>query len=343
MVRGRLLVPRFSLRQFFHKDQPSHQPVHQFSTSSVGAQRGQQRREGGDAGRQNLSAATILEDEKRGIFRVIDISPAKREERKKFKKFGEDDPVPPPRAASMKPTQRWGDVWPAARTFHPAVVPLPVRQGVTQTKQQTQPGKYVNTELMKVVNFLHLTPPVVSQHCAAISKFCTPWPKGLETDEDVDKHFPLTVVTSDHLHSSSSLRDRRARIVTLTFNLDKLDMDEHARDKFTRLVGDRIDEETGVVTLTADRCPYRGQNMDYAHYLLTALFHESWRVEEWEKKEHADMEVFEVDELEEGEERNALKELLNKGENEERLSRYREEVRVKMGLPPLTREAEIIS
>ena len=38
-----------------------------------------------------------------------------------------------------------------------------------------------------------------------------------------------------------------------------------------------------------------------------------------------------------------LKELLNKGENEERLSRYREEVRVKMGLPPLTREAEIIS
>ena len=161
--------------------------------------------------------------------------------------------------------------------------------------------------------------------------------------KDVDKHFPLTVVTSDHLHSSSSLRDRRARIVTLTFNVDKLDMDEHARDKFTRLVGDRIDEETGVVTLTADRCPYRGQNMDYAHYLLTALFHESWRVEEWEKKEHADMEVFEVAELEEGEERNALKELLNKGENEERLSRYREEVRVKMGLPPLTREAKIIS
>ena len=38
-----------------------------------------------------------------------------------------------------------------------------------------------------------------------------------------------------------------------------------------------------------------------------------------------------------------LKELLNKGENEERLSRYREEVRVKMGLPPLSREAEIIS
>merc|ERR1712010_189660 len=113
-------------------------------------------------------------------------------------------------------------------------------------------GKYANTELMKVVNFLHLTPPVVSQHCAAIAKFCTPWPKGLETDEDVEKHFPLTVVTSD-------------------------------------------------------RCPYRGQNMDYAHYLLTALYHESWRVEEWEKKEQADMEVFEV-EGDDGQERVALKE-----------------------------------
>merc|ERR1712210_410096 len=189
--------------------------------------------------------------------------------------------------------------------FHPAVVPLPVRQGVTQTKQQIQPGKYANTELMKVVNFLHLTPPVVSQHCAAIAKFCSPWPKGLETDEDVEKHFPLTVVTSDHLHSSSSVRDRRARIVTLTFNVDKLDM-------------------------------------DYAHYLLAALYHESWRVEEWEKKEQADMEVFEV-EGDDGQERVALKELLNEGENEERLARYREEVRVKLGLPPLAREAEIVA
>ena len=160
--------------------------------------------------------------------------------------------------------------------------------------------------------------------------------------KDVEKHFPLTVVTSDHLHSSSSVRDRRARIVTLTFNVDKLDMDEHARDKFTRLVGERLDEETGVVTLTADRCPYRGQNMDYAHYLLTALYHESWRVEEWEKKEQADMEVFEV-EGDEGHERVALRELLNEGENEERLARYREEVRVKLGLPPLSREAEIVA
>ena len=112
------MVPRFSFRQFSHRDQFSSKQLNQLlfaprnvlvcerqlSSSSVLAQRGQQRREGRDD--QGLSAATILEDEKRGVFRAIDISPAKREERKRFKRFGEDDPVPPPRAASMLPTQR---------------------------------------------------------------------------------------------------------------------------------------------------------------------------------------------------------------------------------------------
>ena len=117
MVGGRFLVPRFSIRQFLPRDQFSKLPLlcvpqnvvnceRELSSSSVFAQRGQQRREGRDDGQQGLSAATILEDEKRGVFRVIDISPAKREERKRFKRFGEDDPVPPPRAASMLPTQR---------------------------------------------------------------------------------------------------------------------------------------------------------------------------------------------------------------------------------------------
>ena len=36
----------------------------------------------------------------------------------------------------MKPDQDWEAVWPATRTFHPASVPLPVRQGATQTKSQ---------------------------------------------------------------------------------------------------------------------------------------------------------------------------------------------------------------
>ena len=58
---------------------------------------------------------------------------------------------------------------------------------------QVVPSKHGNTELLKIPNFLHLTPPVVKKHCEAIKKFCTPWPAALHTDEDVDKHFPLQV------------------------------------------------------------------------------------------------------------------------------------------------------
>ena len=78
----------------------------------------------------------------------------------------------------MLPDQDWPSVWPAARTFHPASVPLPLRQGVIQQKKLLPPEKYANTELMKIPNFLHLTPPAINRHCDAIKKFCTPWPKG---------------------------------------------------------------------------------------------------------------------------------------------------------------------
>lgn len=107
--------------------------------------------------------------------------------------------VAPPRAGRMKPSQDWGSVWPAGRTFHPAVVPLPVRQGIVQEpKTQVVPSKYANAELMKTPNFLHLTPPVIKRHCEAIKKFCTPWPKGLERDQDVERHFPFEVSTRDY-------------------------------------------------------------------------------------------------------------------------------------------------
>ena len=43
---------------------------------------------------------------------------------------------------SHDPDQSWGSVWPAPRTFHPAIVPLHVRQGVIQTKAQVFPSKY---------------------------------------------------------------------------------------------------------------------------------------------------------------------------------------------------------
>jgi small subunit ribosomal protein S35 len=155
---------------------------------------------------------------------------------KKGRTTGTSSPSP---QCHHDPDQSWGSVWLAPRTFHPAIVPLPVRQGVIQTKAQVVPSKYANAELMKIPNFLHLTPPVISTHYSAISKFCTAWPKGLETEEAINKHFPVTVTTSDHLNSNSSIRDRRVRIVQLRLNLDSLPLDTHARDKMIRLVWDR--------------------------------------------------------------------------------------------------------
>ena len=56
------------------------------------------------------------------------------------------------------------------------------------------PSKYANAELMKIPNFLHLTPPVIKKHCAALRKFCTAWPEGLDSEDQINKHFPLQVM-----------------------------------------------------------------------------------------------------------------------------------------------------
>ena len=46
-------------------------------------------------------------------------------------------------------------------------------------------------------------------------EFCTPWPEGLETDDDCREHFPLEFVDCDVLLDGPSIRDDRARKVTL--------------------------------------------------------------------------------------------------------------------------------
>lgn len=223
------------------------------------------------------------EDEEQ--FRILDLK--KVTSRRSVQKREIRRPeVPPPRTTQMKEDQDWPSVWPGPRTFHPATVPLPVRQG--RNKHGAPPHKYGNTELMKIPNFLHLTPPAVKRHCEALKQFCTAWPKGLETDEKCEKHFPVEVITSDYCHSSPTIRDPLARIVSITFHLSRLKLDAHAKDKFLRLVGDRYNEKTDIVTIVADRCPVRQQNYDYAMYILTALYHESWTVEDWESEKSLD-------------------------------------------------------
>ena len=47
------------------------------------------------------------------------------------------------------------------------------------------------------------------------AEFCTEWPAGLETDEACQKHFPVEVQSSDFVFSGPSIRDPRARNVTV--------------------------------------------------------------------------------------------------------------------------------
>ena len=67
--------------------------------------------------------------------------------------------------------QDWTSVWPTQSVFNQSVVPLPVRQGYIKNLLENEglpPTKFGNTELMKIPNFLHLTPLHVKKHCAAI-------------------------------------------------------------------------------------------------------------------------------------------------------------------------------
>lgn len=191
--------------------------------------------------------------------------------------------------------QNWGNVWPGPKTFHPSSVPLPIRQGYVP-KGQAPPGKKANAELMKIPNFLHLTPPVIKSQCEALKQFCTEWPNLLNSEESIDKHYPLEIISSDYCHASPSIRNPLARVVILRVKLADLKLDKHATDKFKRLVGDRYDPKTDLVTITADRCPTKVQNLDYVNYLLTACYHESWNFEDWEKeKTEDDMEYYDWD------------------------------------------------
>jgi len=337
-------------------------------STSPGWAAGRSGRSGG-AKKRDLDPETIIENEQKGVFRTFDLqipdTSGKKDNKRRGMIASSRQEVAPSRSSTMKPDQDWGSVWPAARTFHPAVVPLPIRQGVVQNKSQVIPSKHANAELMKTPNFLHLTPPVIKRHCDAIKKFCTRWPVGLEHEEDLDRHFPLEIITSDHLNASSSIRDRRARIICFKFKLSSLQLDTHARDKFIRLVQHRYDPETDVVSLVVDRCPHRDQNMDYANYLMTALYHESWVTEDWEGKQDEDREAFDwelsplketihrtvAEYQEQGEHlehkvkdyREVVTKIINEGEDDLALKRYKDKVQSLLNLKKEVLEPEVVA
>jgi len=275
-----------------------------------------------------------LENEKRGVFRVLDIGKPRPVKLGRTPFAHRRYLMPgPPREKTMKPDQDWPSVWPGPRTFHPASVPLPVRQGFAHLKGQSTPGKYANVELMKIPNFLHLTPPAIKRHCEAIQKFCTPWPKELDDVDVLEAHYQITELSSDYLNSSSSIRDFRSRVISIQFQLSCLSLDHKSKDKFLRLIGlDRYDEETDLVTITADRCPYRKQNSDYCDYLLKALYYESKNREPWENERlEFDQIEYEI-KNEEDEIENKLGVLLNEGENSKTLDDYKNSMLQKLKL-----------
>ncbi|XP_042533508.1 28S ribosomal protein S35, mitochondrial [Dipodomys spectabilis] len=198
----------------------------------------------------------------------------------------------PPRTEKMTVDQDWPSVYPVAAPFKPSVVPLPIRMGYP-VKKGVPLVKEGNVELLKIPNFLHLTPVAIKKHCDALKDFCTEWPAALDSDEKCEKHFPIEIDTADYVSSGPSIRNPKARVVTLRVKLSSLNLDDHAKKKLTKLVGNQYCKTTDILTIKTDRCPLKRQNYDYAMYLLTVLYHESWKTEEWEKnKTEADMDEY---------------------------------------------------
>ncbi|KAI0980986.1 hypothetical protein GJ496_007158 [Pomphorhynchus laevis] len=105
---------------------------------------------------------------KENDFRVL-ISPDTRVMRKKKRR----STTYLPRYKSMPIDQDWTNIWPTQSVFKYSAVPLPLRQGLVTCMLENDgivPGKYANAELMKIPNFLHLTPNHVQKHCEAIKR-----------------------------------------------------------------------------------------------------------------------------------------------------------------------------
>uniref|UniRef100_A0A3Q2NRK6 Mitochondrial ribosomal protein S35 n=1 Tax=Fundulus heteroclitus TaxID=8078 RepID=A0A3Q2NRK6_FUNHE len=197
-----------------------------------------------------------------------------------------------PRTEKMPPDQDWTSVYPAATPFRSNAVPLPVRMGYP-VKGGVPPEKKGNLELIKIPNFMHLTPAAIKKHCEALKPFCTEWPSALDTDAKCDEHFPIKIESTDYVSAGPSVRNPSARVVHLKVKLSHLNLDDHARKKMLKLVGERYCKDSDILTITTDSCPLRKQNYEYAMYLLTVLYHESWKIEAWEaEKTAADMEEY---------------------------------------------------
>ncbi|XP_062426851.1 small ribosomal subunit protein mS35-like [Rhea pennata] len=167
----------------------------------------------------------------------------------------------------MAVDQDWSSVYPTAAAFRPASVPPPIRMGYPVKRGVPLP-KEGNLELIKIPNFLRLTPPAIKKHCAAFKDFFTEWPGALDRDEKCELHFPNEIETDD-FSAGTSIRNPKVK-------LSDLNLDDHAKKQLIKLVGERYGKNIDMLTIAMDRCPLRKQNYNYGIHLLTVLYHESW-------------------------------------------------------------------
>ncbi|KAG9330134.1 hypothetical protein JZ751_027218 [Albula glossodonta] len=226
-----------------------------------------------------------------------------------------------PRTEKMPVDQDWTSVYPSAASFKPASVPLPVRMGYP-VRLGVPPEKKGNLELIKWPKALDSDAkceesfPIrvqTTDYISAGTSLRNPnarvvtltdksprviqLPFGLQpelrahpcTDNALKKTmdrsaarlngFGLAVTAVSLLHKQQQL------CALHLVKLSSLNLDDHAQKKLIKLVGERYNKDTDVLTLTTDSCPLRKQNHDYAMYLLTVLYHESWISVEAELRE----------------------------------------------------------
>lgn len=173
---------------------------------------------------------------------------------------------------------RWVDVWPTAKSFNYSVLPLPLRMGYIEGTENDRviPSKYANAELMKIPNFLHLTPNHIRNHCQQLKKYCTAWPEGLKEDR------MMLLTHFDYVRDAPSVKDERARFISVTVKLSDLKLAKDTKDKFVRLTSRFCVCHNDLLILTSGKCPTKQQNFDYIQFLLSVLYNESLKREEWE-------------------------------------------------------------
>lgn len=187
--------------------------------------------------------------------------------------------------------EEWTDLWPVARPYNHHLVRLPIRMG-----RPTYPGEPPreadgNAELLKIPNFLHLTPRHIEKHTQALKPLCKPWPK----DFDISPR-TVRVRTNNHLFPGASLRHPRSHVVQLKVQLrDIPNLDARAEKKLIALAGKRFIRKTRTISLVCKECPTREQNRDYALFQLLALWKEAQKKEDWEvTAETEDFTIYEL-------------------------------------------------